>query len=329
MNSHITLKKHSMIVEALGVIHSCVSPHAKEEMIPDNLKEKVYSSNIGKYLQEETKLIFVMFEMLIDIEERCSIEEFISSYNSLSKAHLQRYLLCGHFSHETVSEAADNEEALRELAKTISVKNLDVYMDHLNEPKSFFQELMELTQWIYHNSTFKAMFTDQVLEDISRKYEYIDKSLVNRHPLSFSQSLMGKSFYNIADWEIYEFLYIYTLYPYKLRIMDKRRNIMMLTVNDREWDSTELLDSIKRRMKLVSDPNRMAILRMIYANPMFGKEIAKSLSLTTATVSHHLDLMRKENLINVERQKNTKYFSTNQREFDNLIRDITKYVTRK
>lgn len=329
MNSHITLKKHSMIVEALGVIHNCVSPHAREDMIPDDLKTKVRSSNVGKYLQEETKLIFVMFETLVDIEERCSVDLFISSYNSLSKIHLQKYLLCGYYSNEKVAEASDNQQALRELAKTISVKNFDVYMEHLNDPIPFFNEIMELMEWIYNNSSFKEMFTEEVLEDISRRYKHIDESLLNRHPLSLSQSLMGKSFYNIADWEIYEFLYVYTIYPYRLRIMDKRSNIMLFSVKEREWENVETHDYIKRRIKLISDPKRIAILRMIYGNPMFGKEIAKSLSLTTATVSHHLDLMRKDNLIIEERQKNTKYFSTNQREFDNLMNDIKKYVTRK
>ncbi len=329
MNSHITLKKHSMIVEALGVINNCVSPYAKEDMIPDELKKKVRSSKVGKYLLQETRLIFVMFEMLVDIDERCSIDLLISEYNSLSKSHLQNYLLCGYYSNEIVDEASDNEKALRELAKTISVVNLDEYMEYLKNPKSFFDELMELMQWIYNNPSFKGMFTEQVLEDISRRYNELDEALLNRHPLSFAQSLMGKSFYNIADWEIYEFLYVYTIYPYKLRIMDSRSNIMLLSVNDREWENTETHDYIKRRIKLISDPNRIAILRMIYGNPMFGKDIAKALSLTTATVSHHLDLMRKEKLINEERQKNNKYFSTNLIEFDNLINDIKKYVTRK
>lgn len=329
MNSHVTEKNHSMIVEALGVIHACISPYAKEDMIPENLKEKVCSSTIAKFLQTETDSIFVMFEMLLDIKERFSIDIFISFYNKLSKTHLQKYLLRSYFSQETVSEASDNEQELRELAKKISVKNLDVYMEHLMDPKPFFDEIILLTKWIYHQSSFKAMFTDQVVEEISRKYKLIDEALVNRHPLSFSQSLMGKSFYNIADWDIYAFLYVYTLYPYKLRIMDNRSNIMLITLYDRQWNNDEKLDSIKRRMKIIADPNRMAILRMIYGNPMFGKEIAKSLSLTTATVSHHLDLMRKEGLIHEERKKNTKYFSTNQRAFNSLMKDVTTYITKK
>lgn len=326
MNSHITIKKHSMIVEALGVIHACVSPYAKEDMIPDDLREKVCGSNVAKYLQVETESIFVMFELLLDIKERCSLDVFISSYKMLSKTHLQKYLLRGYFSQETVSEASDNEQALRELAMKISVKNLDVYMEHLLDPKPFFEEIILLTQWIYNHSSFKNMFTDQVVEDISQKYKLVDEALAKRHPLSFSQSLMGKSFYNIADWEVYEFLYVYTLYPYKLRVMDERSNIMLITLYDRQWNNEEKLDSIKRRMKILADPNRMAILRMIYGNPMFGKEIAKSLSLTTATVSHHLDLMRKEYLIHEERKKNTKYFSTNQQAFDKLMYDISNYI---
>lgn len=329
MNSHITIKKHSMIVEALGVIHACVSPYAKEEMIPDDLRDKVCSSTVAKYLKEETESIFVMFEMLLDIKERCSLDVFISSYKTLSKTHLQKYLLRSYFSQETVSEASDNEQALRELAKKVSVKNFDIYIEHLMDPKPFFDEIIVLTQWIYNHSSFKAMFTDQVVEEILRKYKLVDEALVDRHPLSFSQSLMGKSFYNIADWDIYEFLYVYTLYPYKLRIMDKRCNIMLMTLYERQWNSDERLDSIKRKMKIIADPNRMAILRMIYGNPMFGKEIAKFLSLTTATVSHHLDLMRKEGLIHEERKKNTKYFSTNQQEFEKIMYDITNYIAKK
>jgi DNA-binding transcriptional ArsR family regulator len=54
-------------------------------------------------------------------------------------------------------------------------------------------------------------------------------------------------------------------------------------------------------LKVLADPTRMDILRLLCCGPSFGKEIAASLGLTTATVSRHLDQLKAAGLVKEER----------------------------
>lgn len=54
-------------------------------------------------------------------------------------------------------------------------------------------------------------------------------------------------------------------------------------------------------LKVLGDPTRMDILRLLCGRPSFGKEIAERLHLTTATVSRHLDQLKAVGLVREDR----------------------------
>ncbi len=323
MNTHNTYTKHSMIFESFAVIHSYLSDFSKKNILPESILSQIKSNSAVQYLKTEPSLLFSIFEMFIDNHERHEFQTFKENYQKCTILDLQYYLLNGHYSRDTIIE---NNQNLEQLIQKISINNMKLYQSYFENPKPLFDEVISLAEVIFYHADFRNLFDLKILTDIKKRYDDSITALEHRHPLSYSQSLMGKSFYNIADWSEYEFLYSYMLYPYKLRLMDQTRNIMMLSLYDRDKTDEEQLNEIKHGVKLISDPTRLSILRMIYANPMFGKEIAETLSLTTATVSHHLDVLRKEGLIHIERDKNTKYYSTNQRQFDKLITLLSKYI---
>ncbi|MBI9012418.1 MAG: winged helix-turn-helix transcriptional regulator [Clostridiales bacterium] len=323
MNTHNTYTKHSMIFESFAVIHCYLSEISKKDILPESLYSQIKSNSAVQYLKTEPSLQFSIFEMFIDNHERHEFQTFKKNYQKCTILDLQYYLLSGLYSRETITEKNKN---LKQHIQRMSLNNIKLFQTYFENPKTLFDEIVILAESIFYHADFRNLFNLNILTDIKKRYADTINVLENRHPLSYSQSLMGKSFYNIADWSEYEFLYSYMLYPYKLRLMDQTRNIMLLSLYDRDKTDEEQLNEIKNGIKLISDPTRLSILRMIYANPMFGKEIAETLSLTTATVSHHLDVLRKEGLIHIERDKNTKYYSTNQRQFDKLISLLSKYI---
>jgi len=314
-----------MTAEVLGILHAVVSSYQHPDTIPNILKEEILELPEMKFLAGEPSLVFVCLEILLFIDERHDIDKFISQYQSLNDMQLRYCLLSGQ--HKIESLSSINEDELILLASELNINDRDAYKKYLKEPKSFYDPIMKLAEVVFNHQTFKDIFTVDVKEKIRSHYSKLDDELLKRHPLSYAQSIMGKSFYNISDWERYEFLYLYTIYPYKARLMDDHQNIMLISVIDRQWDDEDHLKKIQKQMKLIADPTRMSILKMIYSNPMYGKELAEKLSLTTATVSHHLDQMNKEGLIHVERDKNTKYYSSNQRSLSTLMREINKYLT--
>lgn len=69
--------------------------------------------------------------------------------------------------------------------------------------------------------------------------------------------------------------------------------------------------SFNETMKALSDPTRRAILNMLKSRTMAAGEIASQFEMTGATVSHHLSILKKANLIVEDRQKNYIYYTLN------------------
>lgn len=313
---HEIINQHSMLVEALAGIHSVLHDQSGFD---ESLTIAIRQNDFFKYIKAESNLQFAFFELLIFIEERQDIKKFKKAYNQLTDDQLRFCLTDGRYP----------KESLENICLSIKVNDLKTYQSHINNPRPLFDNLISLLETTVSRPSFKALFTDKVFNHISKRHEEVDLVTQTRHPLSYAQALFGKAFYNIADWTRYEFVYVYCLYPQRLRLMNDQTNILLLAAYDKEMTDSEELDAIKHAMKVISDPTRLSILRMIYANPMFGKEIAAKLGLTTATVSHHLESLKKVALIHVERDKNTKYFSANQRAFNMLIQNLDKYIKRQ
>ena len=63
--------------------------------------------------------------------------------------------------------------------------------------------------------------------------------------------------------------------------------------------------------KALSDPARRDILEMLKNKPLSSGEIAKQFDMTQATVSYHLKVLKKADLIRANRKKNFIYYELN------------------
>lgn len=331
MRKHTVRLKHSLIVEAMGVIYSIQNPPLEGVTIPNEIVDAIKAIPTIDFLrkQADRQWYFIACEMLCDIDERHDIDAFTREYKALDDHRLRCWLLNYYYSYEEVSKIANDRKSWTKLLKDSHENGKDALIEYCLAPRVFFDDIVEAIKILVSSGLLEQMVASQFIDERNKKLDGIREELKERHPLSLSQGIMGKSFYNISDWDEYEFYYIYSLYPYTLRVSNDKRNVMLMSLVGKVWDEEVKVKSIQKKMKLLVDPNRMKLLRMIYGNPMFGKEIAKALECTTATVSHHLDLLRKEGLIHEERDKNTKYFSTNQVAFDRLLNEYQQYICKR
>ena len=63
--------------------------------------------------------------------------------------------------------------------------------------------------------------------------------------------------------------------------------------------------------KALSDPARRDILEMLKNKPLSAGEFAKQFDMTQATVSYHLKVLKKADLIRENRKKNFIYYELN------------------
>ena len=69
--------------------------------------------------------------------------------------------------------------------------------------------------------------------------------------------------------------------------------------------------SLSETMKALSDPTRRSILNLLKSGSMTAGDIASHFEMTGATVSHHLSVLKKAELIMENRSKNYIIYSLN------------------
>lgn len=63
--------------------------------------------------------------------------------------------------------------------------------------------------------------------------------------------------------------------------------------------------------KALSDPVRREILMLLKEHPLSAGEIGKNFDMTGATISYHLNILKKADLVTETREKNFIYYDQN------------------
>ncbi len=141
-----------------------------------------------------------------------------------------------------------------------------------------------------------------------------------KEPLEYSQYLMGKTFRNRGPYSDFYFCPISNLPVRVVRYFHtkgkKKTQILFFSPHSTKSDSEHMLTTLKT----VADPMRYQILRLLAEEtPLRGLDIAQKLSISTPTVSHHMELLKQSRLIHEEPVKNSKYYSVNKHSLSELI----------
>lgn len=144
-----------------------------------------------------------------------------------------------------------------------------------------------------------------------------------KDPLKYSEQLMGKTFHNRGPYSEFYFCPIALLPLRAIRYFqtkeNQKRQILFFSPHPMKADSEQTVTILKT----ISDPMRYRILRLLAEGaPLRGLEIAERLSISTPTVSHHMELLKQNGLINEEPVKNSKYYTLNRHGFSDLIQKL-------
>lgn len=81
--------------------------------------------------------------------------------------------------------------------------------------------------------------------------------------------------------------------------------------------------------KLLSDKSKVDILELTAKKPCYGKEIAKELNLTTATISYHVNALMRLGLLKTELISNRVYYCMNYEKLSEYLEDIKEFYNKK
>jgi len=81
--------------------------------------------------------------------------------------------------------------------------------------------------------------------------------------------------------------------------------------------------SFQTTFKALSDPTRREILNLLKDGGKTAGEIGAHFSMTAATISHHLGILREADLVNTDRRGKFIYYELNMTVMDEIITWIT------
>ncbi len=82
-------------------------------------------------------------------------------------------------------------------------------------------------------------------------------------------------------------------------------------------------------LQALSDPTRRKILDMLKKNDLTAGEIADAFEMSKPSISHHLDILKRANLVVAEKQGQFITYSINTTELDELLKWIYQLSAKK
>lgn len=125
------------------------------------------------------------------------------------------------------------------------------------------------------------------------------------NPIKFSFYVKTDEHGNLVDSEIMQ-----------IGILLMRKNgVHKLDVENKEA-STEYAIQI---LKILSDKSKFDILTYIKNEKKYGSELSEYLGLTTATISHHMNILLANDLVTMNKDNNRIYYKTNKQVIDGIL----------
>lgn len=81
--------------------------------------------------------------------------------------------------------------------------------------------------------------------------------------------------------------------------------------------------------KALSDPVRREILTMLKEGRKSAGEIGQKFDMTGATISYHLNILKKAELVFEEKEKNFIYYNLNLTVFEEIMMWVTQFTGKK
>lgn len=310
---------HSIVIEAIAAI-TC------EEKAGDWIIES--RDFYHQWISESPFSFQELFNFILPCPYFHDVNQFVAHVQLLSN---QEYLY--HFFREELG-ADDIATLIEQPASYMS--DHDHFFWDTHEKKEFVQ------QFVLHIDNYRSSFSKLLSEinsseifltRLEKAGRMIDQSMnqlksLTMEPLNLAQYVMGKNFRRVSDYKLYQFIPCAFFVKRRMRVFSSTVCTVIYgctnPINDRQNESQEL----EKKIKALSDRNRLLLLSHLSHQKMYGARLSEYLGLTTATISHHLDLLRQAGFVDEEKIGTIKYFVANQDAIDTFFNELKEFLHR-
>lgn len=162
-----------------------------------------------------------------------------------------------------------------------------------------------------HQSVYKEQ-EDKLLAYMENEDSFFEK-------LSIFQTILSGE----ADEGIEVYLEPYFEHNLMLYMSKPKPKLMLGLLSIRIFDEHYAQDQMQEMLKCLADPTKMAIIQMASKAPICGKDLAKSLKLSKATISHHLSKLCLYGIIDVSlKDKKVVYYTLRTEVIETLFENV-------
>jgi DNA-binding transcriptional ArsR family regulator len=326
--------RSSVTVELIAAIHylSDRGHHSFGEKLGSTLLNVLSIDSLkmlkilsGMRLQGLELFEFVIKERAFDDVEL--LMERLSQYRDVDFIYNFLGEVLEHDRIQSISQGAYSLEKLQEEKPRLVNENIRGFEHLFFNTSQFRTEVIHLIREMNNSILISKLAT--LKQDYCKQAEKVRCKLKDKNPMEVSQEIMDRQFKRVYNFNKYYFVPSYFISPHKIRVFCSDAQIIVFALDQNQSAINEIGDKVSLVFKIISDRTRLEILREIIVEPTYGKLLAEKLNLTTATISHHIEVLKSINLIGEKRLKNIKYFEANEEEIRKLFEGGLEYLFKK
>lgn len=272
------------------------------------LKEKLKTEIMPIY--EKYPILYKIFQMesklekeeldlgiilIIDIEQRYKGQLTDENVDRLIENYIQEKI--------NSIEAADKKIEINSLSSLVSLLEP---IDMPDKEKMFYISLyLNRYEFIREMLEFSKEAEPILKENFYLIQDEYNKSVTEFNKYESIESLIEKMITLRLNIEA-ERKVVYTIFPFSSINIRHHNGEMFITIgiymhyfkkwmDEKGFQGAELVSSLKA----LADPTRLSILNKISIRPMYIQELAEELNLTSATISHHINILLRAQLVNI------------------------------
>ncbi|MCH7321329.1 metalloregulator ArsR/SmtB family transcription factor [Solibacillus sp. MA9] len=269
---------------------------------------------------------YQLLNYLLPVPQLTSTQLFANKLRELKNEYVLYYFWDEAIPLKTIQELIENPSQITQIERTYYWQDDEAiaFAQLLLENVTIFkQQLAELLMKIGDHSVFLALLNKKK-DSINQAISTVEN--LKLEPLARAQYVMGKTFRRVHDYKLYHFIPSYCMSPYRVRIFNDDVCYIIFGTTTPVEDKREKSEHLAKQLKAIGDPNRLLMLNMLASNKEYGAKLAEYLGITTATVSHHIEILKKVNLITEEKIGTIKYFTANKEQLNELLQAMQHFL---
>ncbi|MGL4730756.1 MAG: ArsR/SmtB family transcription factor [Clostridium sp.] len=191
----------------------------------------------------------------------------------------------------------------------------------VSNPKKYALELCDILKKYYKIYVKNIKKLDKAREKFNNELERNLKKQGVEYIRNISKLMNYEEFKTITVYPLFinYFSFVFSNDEKEIKIgIGFRHKEIIDNVNGRN-SKDERYDAI---LKILGDKSKMNIIRLLNKSELYGSEIAEKLSLTTATVSHHMSQLCVCEVVTIEKSENKTYYKLNKK----TLKDVVNYL---